>query len=169
MGKFNLFILCPVPREQRPFYEYLRRKQSSLLGWVKLNEIGYTKKFFSTLLIIFLLSFPLINWFINFTYDPFQTIIANFIVSLTIQALIYFYFFLAWTYTGRRLFSAKVFYEESGWFDGRVWTKPPTILRHERLLYHYQLLPIVTRIGKTLRLICVSIAILVTLLFLLNY
>lgn len=169
MDKFDFFVLCPVPREQRPFYEYLRRKQSGLLGWVKLNEIGYTKRFFSSFFIIFTLNLPLINWFISFSYYPFQTIVTNLIISLAIQALIYFYFFLAWTYTGRRLFSAKVFYEESGWFDGRVWTKPPTILRHERLLYHYQLLPLVSRIGKTLKLIVLSIIILTATLFLMTY
>jgi hypothetical protein len=169
MDKFDFFILCPVPREQRPFYEYLRRKQSGLLGWVKLNETAYTKRFFSTFLTVFLLALPIVNWFINFFYYPLQTIIVNFIVSLIIQGLIYSYFFLAWTYTGRRLVSAKVFYEESGWFDGRVWTKPPTILRHERLLYHYQLLPLISRIGKTLRLIMLNIVVLCAILPLITY
>ncbi len=169
MDKFDFFILCPVPREQRPFYEYLRRKQSGLLGWVKLNETAYTKRFFSSLLGIFLLTLPIVNWFIKFSYYPLQTIGISCIVSLIIQGLIYSYFFLAWTYTGRRLFSAKVFYEESGWFDGRVWTKPPTILRHERLLYHYQLLPLVSRIARTLRFIIISIIILCAILSLLTY
>lgn len=60
----------------------------------------------------------------------------------------------------------KSFYEESGWYDGRIWIKPPSILRHERLLYHYQLVPLISRLRKTLQIILLGIVVVTSLLFL---
>lgn len=169
MKKLNNFNLCPVPREQRPFYEYINRKKSILLSWVKLNENGYTTNFFFTLFVIFTFSFSLINLFVSFSYYPVESIVLSFVFSLIIESLLYLNFFLGWTYIGRRLVQDKVVYEESGWYDGKIWIKPIIILRHERLLYHYQLIPLINRIKKTLQLILLSIVILVCTFFLFLY
>jgi hypothetical protein len=166
MNKMDWFVLCPVPKEQRPFYEYIKRKDSTFLGWVGLNETKYTSRFFVMLAIIFALLLPITCWFISFNYYPFQTLLINLLISLGFQSLIYGYFFITWLYAGKRLVAAKVFYEESGWYDGRIWIKPPTILRHERLLYHYQLVPLITRLRKTLQIIVLNIVIAISLLFL---
>lgn len=32
-----------------------------------------------------------------------------------------------WSYVGDRLLSAVVPYEESGWYDGQMWVKPPEV------------------------------------------
>lgn len=45
MNKMDWFVLCPVPKDQRPFYEYIKRKDSTFLGWVGLNETLYTTRF----------------------------------------------------------------------------------------------------------------------------
>nr|YP_010451142.1 hypothetical protein Ycf36 [Vischeria punctata]UTV00923.1 hypothetical protein Ycf36 [Vischeria punctata] len=169
MKKLNNFNLCPVPREQRPFYEYINQKKSILLSWVKLNENGYTTNFFFTLFVIFTFSFSLINLFVSFSYYPVESIVLSFVFSLIIESLLYLNFFLGWTYIGRRLVQDKVVYEESGWYDGKIWIKPIIILRHERLLYHYQLIPLINRIKKTLQLILLSIVILVCTFFLFIY
>nr|YP_010478572.1 hypothetical protein Ycf36 [Chlorobotrys sp.]UVI60877.1 hypothetical protein Ycf36 [Chlorobotrys sp.] len=169
MIKFDEYNLCPVPYEQRPFYEYLNRKESTFLAWVQLNEIDYITKFFLTFFIIFTLIFPLINWFISFSFYPIYTILLSMIFSLIIQGLLYINLFIAWKYIGNRLFAEKIFYEESGYSDGKVWNKPPTILRHERLLYYYQILPFLTRIEKTLQLIVVAVITFISLFFVLMY
>lgn len=169
MNEFDWFIRCPVPRDQRPFYEYLKRKQSILLGWVTLNQFKYTRRFFVTFLLFFIIFFPITSWSISFSYYPFQTILVNLLLTLGGLALIYSYFFIAWFYAGRRLLEAKVWYEESGWYDGKIWIKPPTILKHERLLYHYQLVPLVKRLKKTLKIIFISIGLILLVLFFLFY
>ena len=169
MSKMDWFVLCPVPRDQRPFYEYIKRKESTLLGFVGLNEIAYTKRFFVILLGLFVFTLPITSWFLQILYYPFQTILVNLLVALIIESFIYGYFYITWLYAGKRLVAAKVWYEESGWYDGRVWIKPPSILRHERLLYHYQLVPLVNRLNKTLRLIVVGIIFVSSLLFLFVY
>jgi len=60
----------------------------------------------------------------------------------------------------------RITLEESGWYDGRIWIKPPSILRHERLLYHYQLVPLITRLNKTLQFLILGIVFVLALLFL---
>lgn len=32
-----------------------------------------------------------------------------------------------WSYVGDRLLSAVIPYEESGWYDGQMWVKPPEV------------------------------------------
>lgn len=166
MNKMDWFVLCPVPRDQRPFYEYIKRKDSTILGWVSLNESNYTRRFFLTLLGIFSVSLPFTSWFISLKYYPFETVLVNLFIALIFQSLIYGYFFVTWLYAGKRLVAAKVWYEESGWYDGRIWIKPPSILRHERLLYHYQLVPLITRLNKTLQFLTLSLVFVLALLFL---
>jgi len=166
MNKMDWFVLCPVPRDQRPFYEYIKRKDSSILGCVGLNEFNYTRRFLITLGGIFALILPFTCWFINLSYYPVQTLLVNLFISLTFQSLLYGYFFITWVYAGKRLVAAKVWYEESGWYDGRVWIKPPSILRHERLLYHYQLVPLIKRLSKTLQVLVLAGVIIFSVIFL---
>lgn len=167
MNKFNWFVVCPIPRDQRPFYEYLKRKESFFLGWVGLNESAYAGRFFISLVSLFLIILPLTNLSVSIVYYPIRFLLLNILVSLIVLIILYGYFFIAWTYVGKRLLAAKVSYEESGWYDGKIWIKPPNILKHERLLYYYQLVPLITRLAKTLRIILLAIIVLSFLLFLL--
>ena len=50
----------------------------------------------------------------------------------------------------QRLDSPKIFYEESGWYDGQTWEKPEADLLKDRLLVAYEIKPVMTRLQKTL-------------------
>jgi len=89
MNKMDWFVLCPVPRDQRPFYEYIKRKDSTILCWVGFNECNYTSRFFLTLLGIFSVTLPFTSWFISLKYYPFQTVLVKTFVALFFQSLIY--------------------------------------------------------------------------------
>ena len=169
MKKINWAILCPVPKEQRPFYEYIKRKQSIFLGFITTNETKYTTRFFTFLIGLYIMSLPLVLWAIPISYYPFQTLIFNLFFSFILEGILYLYFFFTWIYAGKRLVAAKVWYEESGWYDGKIWIKPPSVLKHERLLYHYQLMPLIARLTKTLQFIFLCIILLGFLLFLITY
>jgi len=52
----------------------------------------------------------------------------------------------------KRLLSATVFYEESGWYDGQLWIKTAEIMTKDRLVGLYELNPCMTRISYTLAL-----------------
>ena len=45
---------------------------------------------------------------------------------------------------------ATVSYEESGWYDGQVWIKPPEILLQDRLVGTYEIYPGIMRLQLTL-------------------
>ncbi|PNY05148.1 hypothetical protein L195_g001589 [Trifolium pratense] len=59
-------------------------------------------------------------------------------------------FVLGWSYVGDRLLSAVIPYEESGWYDGQMWVKPPEILARDRLLGSYKVKPVVKLLKQTL-------------------
>ena len=43
-----------------------------------------------------------------------------------------------WSYVGGRLLAAAVPYEETGWYDGATFVKPPPVLARDRLLGTYE-------------------------------
>ena len=43
-----------------------------------------------------------------------------------------------WSYVGGRLLSAAIPYEETGWYDGQTFVKPPPVLARDRLLGTYE-------------------------------
>ena len=45
---------------------------------------------------------------------------------------------------------ATVPYEESGWYDGQIWIKPPEVLLQDRLIGTYEIYPGLLRLQFTL-------------------
>ena len=58
-----------------------------------------------------------------------------------------------WSHVKQRLESSKIFYEESGWYDGQTWEKPEADLAKDRLLVAYEIKPVMTRLQTTLLMI----------------
>lgn len=58
--------------------------------------------------------------------------------------------YLGWDYVTQRLLSAAVPYEETGWYDGRTFAKPPPVLARDRLLGRYEAVPIRARLRQIL-------------------
>jgi hypothetical protein len=58
--------------------------------------------------------------------------------------------YLGWQYIYSRLMEATVPYEESGWYDGQVWIKPPEVLLQDRLIGTYDVYPGLLRLQITL-------------------
>jgi hypothetical protein len=48
-----------------------------------------------------------------------------------------------------RLSKAEIFYEESGWYDGQVWTKPEEVLQRDRLIVSYEIQSLLKRLYLT--------------------
>jgi hypothetical protein len=66
-----------------------------------------------------------------------------------------------WSHVRQRLDSAKIFYEESGWYDGQTWEKPEADLAKDRLLVTYEIKPVLNRLYKTL----LGIVVFLTIIF----
>jgi hypothetical protein len=57
--------------------------------------------------------------------------------------------FLSWKYVSDRLYQPTIPYEESGWYDGKIWIKPKSILLQDRLIYEYKIIPVFDRIYQS--------------------
>lgn len=81
--------------------------------------------------------------------QPLQFILAGGGGALVFVALTLLRLYLGWSYVRDRLFRETIVYEESGWYDGQTWTKPPELLTRDRLMVSYQVQPILERLKQT--------------------
>jgi len=160
MIKSPLENFCPVPRDQRPFYQYLRHKEF-FSGENFRNNIFSIKELFITGLKFLLISFISFILFFLPQYLSYKNILE--ILSLNLILMFCYYLYISTNYIliSKQLFKSKVLYEESTWFDINTWTKPVSTIRHERLINEYEMSPIIKKLQK----IVFTIAIFIVLIF----
>ncbi len=156
--------VCPVPKEQRPLNEYKKIKESNNFIWCINGKAIYVQSLFymfisslilsSLLLILSSFSFTNIKYF--FIYSLIGAIII--MIFLCLRS------YLGWYYIYSRLMEATVPYEESGWYDGQIWIKPPEVLIQDRLIGTYEIYPGLCRLYLTLIFLSVLFFVILTLL-----
>jgi len=156
--------ICPVPKEQRPLNEYKKIKESNNFIWCINGKAIYVKSLFY----MFISSLILSSLLLILSSFSFTNIIYFFIYSL-IGAIIIMIFlclrsYLGWHYIYNRLMEATVPYEESGWYDGQIWIKPPEVLIQDRLIGTYEIYPGLSRLHLTLTFLSVLFFAILTLL-----
>ncbi|KAJ4826652.1 Protein CONSERVED IN THE GREEN LINEAGE AND DIATOMS 27, chloroplastic [Turnera subulata] len=149
-----------VPFEQRPVNEYSSLKEGPLYSW---GDLG-PGPFFVRLGGLWLTTFTVLGVpiaaasfnpskffpaFSNFQ-EPLKFVLAAGTGTLFLVSLIVLRIYLGWSYVGDRLLSAVIPYEESGWYDGQMWVKPPEILARDRLLGSYKVKPVIKLLKQTL-------------------
>jgi len=158
---------CPVPKEQQPTNEFIELSKSKIFSWPK------TKKSLILVLIkIWLLAFILFlvisSGSIYFKTSIMKYILLSLFSSLSIPLLVSIRLYLGWNHVFKRLTSEKVEYEESGWYDGQVWTKPLVLKEKESLIASIEVKPILKNLIQILSIISV-LALSGILLFQYNY
>jgi type III secretory pathway component EscT len=48
------------------------------------------------------------------------------------------------------LLDTKIFYEESGWYDGQIWEKTPDFLNQDQLIVTYEVQPVVKHLQQAI-------------------
>ncbi|KAF9678576.1 hypothetical protein SADUNF_Sadunf07G0049000 [Salix dunnii] len=114
-----------VPFEQRPVNEYSSLKDGPLYSWGELDPGPFFLRLGGL-------------WLVTFTVLGVPIAAATFNPSR------------GWSYVGDRLLSAVIPYEESGWYDGQMWVKPPEVLARDRLLGSYKVKPVIKMLKQTL-------------------
>ncbi len=156
-------IKCPVPQNQRPLHEYSELKQSFGFMWTTQDTLSFFKT--STFLI---LSFAFIATGIISSMPKWENDIVNSILQVGMSSMIFFIIlllrlYLAWKYIYTRLLKSTLNYEESGWYDGQTWIKPPEILIQDRLAGVYEVSPILKKLEIALTvsflILCINIVI----------
>lgn len=152
-------VTCPVPEEQRPINEYQDLKESWFFRWATLDRVAYLKPVFVLWLINWLVSAPVAAVSFPPAKHLPQFILFAAAGAFVIPGLALLRLYLGWAYVQRRLLDPAIFYEESGWYDGQMWEKPPEVLAQDRLVVSYQVQPILERLKKTFVAIGISFAI----------
>ena len=142
----KIFLLCPIPDDQKPINEYINLKENDFTNLMLLSKKNYFSKIFINFLIGFVLATPLTFLFnVNsqlFLYNSFYStsfLILNFFINLS-----------RWSQLLKRFRSSRLFYEEGSWYDGQYWEKPLEIIKNDKLLTSQKIKPILKRIIKTL-------------------
>lgn len=147
-------LSCPVPKEQRPINEYMELLQSNFFNWPFLPKSLYRKKIFQAFFTCFIISLPFSSLFFNLNEYPSKFLLINTSISTFLLLLILIRVLLGWNYIKERLYNPTILYEESGWYDGRIWVKSKNILVQDRLIHAYQVVPALKKLYGTLLLLC---------------
>ena len=140
---------CPVPAEQLPIREYEDMRESWFYSWGTRNLQGYVRPVIILWCVSWLVSGPVAA--ASFTPDRW---LSKFLLSASLGAFVLpiltlVQLYVGWSHVGQRLRAQQVPYEESGWYDGQIWTKPEDILNRDRLIVDYQVSPILKRLRST--------------------
>nr|YP_010726480.1 hypothetical protein P4D33_pgp091 [Hypnea spinella]WDY84955.1 hypothetical protein [Hypnea spinella] len=151
--------VCPVPFDQQPLNEYLALKKSCFFAWSILSLNKYINTVFSIFILSFICIIPIV-WILFYNKISVFYILFYSVLNVNlIFILLFIRLYLGWSYIVKRLLSATVFYEESGWYDGQIWIKTADILTKDRLIGLYEINPYMKRIKYSL-LLCIFLFIL---------
>ncbi len=150
MNQFN----CPVPKDQQPTNEFIELSKSKIFTWPK------SKKSFTFILLkfwigTFFIFVVISSGSVYFETSTFRYILLSLFSSLLLPFLLSIRLYLGWNHIFKRLTSEKVEYEESGWYDGQVWTKPVKLKEKESLIATLEVKPILKNLIQFLSIIII--------------
>jgi hypothetical protein len=140
----KIFFLCPVPNDQKPINEYIELKENIFTNWASLSKKKDILKN-SSMIFLFL-------YLVFFFEAPFheKNILKIGFVSLFFTLSFFSFFFLLnlvnWIELNKRFKSPQLSYEEGSWYDGKIWKKPFSLMRNEKLISIQKIEPIIQRL-----------------------
>jgi hypothetical protein len=141
--------VCPVPDEQQPLNEYQELRESWFYSWGTRNLRGYVSPIF----VLWVLSWGVAGPVAAASFEPtrytLQFVLSAAAGASIIPGLALAQLYLGWIYVRDRLYKQTITYEESGWYDGQLWTKPDTVVTRDRLLVNHEIRPILNRLQQT--------------------
>ncbi|MBF2056520.1 MAG: CGLD27 family protein [Cyanobacterium sp. T60_A2020_053] len=147
MNKSSTF--CPVPEEQQPVNEYQELSQSGFFRWVALPKWQFLRKLTKVWALSLFLTAPIAAASFPPDEELIRFVIASAMGGGFFVALALIRLYLGWQHIGSRLLKTKIVYEESSWYDGQVWEKPLEIYNRDRLIFNYQVEPLLKRLQKS--------------------
>jgi hypothetical protein len=140
-----------VPRDQRPANELKALRETFLYSWA-LQPTGGLLTRVGVLFggVFALLGAPISNATFDPGQQPVEFVLAASAGSLAVVCVALVRVYLGWAYVGNRLLSAVIEYEETGWYDGQLFVKPPKVLARDRLLGTYEVKPALARLKGVL-------------------
>lgn len=161
-SNIKIYLFCPIPEDQKPINEYIELKENFLTNWACLSNEKYKNKLiyffmyiFSFFLILQFLSvdlpFRLISFEKNFSFN----FILKKLIFILFESFTTFMLFLGlnwfkWKEMNTRFTSSRLFYEEGSWYDGKIWEKPFSLIKNDKLLSIQKIEPILQRLLNTM-------------------
>ncbi len=143
---------CPVPKEQQPTNEFIELSNSIFFSLVKSNK-KYFKVVISSWLITFIVFVIISTGSVFFSTNYIKYLLICFFSSLSTPLLMTIRLYLGWNHIYKRLYSEKVEYEESGWYDGQIWLKPIELKEKESLIASIEVKPILKKLIQIISVI----------------
>nr|YP_009244238.1 hypothetical protein Gvag_017 [Gelidium vagum]AMK96480.1 hypothetical protein Gvag_017 [Gelidium vagum] len=159
--------ICPVPYDQQPINEYTFLKKSCFFVWSTYNIFRYIISICIIFCILFFLCLPFTCSLVSVKQNILEAFLLNIILVTCLLLIIFIRLYLGWSYIIKRLVSASIFYEESGWYDGQIWIKTIDSLTKDRLIGTYEVMPLISRIKYSLMCIIISFTLEISLYYLL--
>jgi hypothetical protein len=140
----KIFLLCPVPQEQKPIEEYIQLQQNWFITFFfHLPDNNNKQNFF------FVFAGILISQSFFTFFFPFLAKLKFFFFFGNISFFLFSLFILfRWKELEKRFSFSRLIYEESSWYDTEIWEKPFSILRTDKLLSSQKIKPLQTKIER---------------------
>ena len=146
----KIFLLCPIPDDQKPINQYIELKENLITNWTTLSTKKYEKKIFS----FYSLFFSIISLFQFSSLKGIDYLFDWVLYNLNITTSFLLFFFLInlsrWFQIKSQFEKARFFYEETSWYDGQIWEKPFLLIKNDKLINTQKINPIIKRIQKTI-------------------
>ena len=140
-----------VPRDQRPVNELAALRDTFLYAWALQPTSGLLVRVAALFAGVFaLLGGPISGGTFDPGRQPLEFVLAGSAGTLVVVCVALIRVYLGWAYVGNRLLSAVIEYEETGWYDGQLFVKPPKVLARDRLLGTYEVKPALARLKGVL-------------------
>lgn len=145
----KLFLLCPIPDDQKPINQYFSLKENILFNLLGINKTNY----FSKILLNYILFFILITPFTFLFKLNKEIFLFNSLFSINIILIFFIINFVLWLQLLNQFRNARLFYEEGSWYDGQFWEKPIELIKNDKLIIQQKIKPIIKRIIKAITLL----------------
>ena len=149
---------CPVPKEQQPTNEFLELSNSMVFALAKSNK-KYSVVLISIWVFTFLFFLIISSGSVYFNSNQLRYLLLSFFYSLSLPLLLTIRLYLGWNHIYKRLMSEKIEYEESGWYDGQTWIKPPALKEKESLIASLEVKPLLKNLTQIISIIITLILI----------
>ena len=150
--------VCPVPTEQQPLNEYEQLKKSWLFRWATIEGLKYLRKLVWFWVWGWIVAGPIAARSFEPAKEPVLFALCGSAGAGVFVVLLVLRLYLGWSYVRDRLTRENISYEESGWYDGQIWQKPPEVLRRDRLVVSYQIQPILARLRRTFAILALLVS-----------
>ena len=142
--------VCPVPLEQRPVNEFRELTESQYFRWATMRGWDFFKPLAIAFGASFIISAPTSAASYPIAEAPLEWFLIAAAGACLIPFLMLIRLYLGWNYIRSRLLDTKIFYEESGWYDGQTWEKTPDFLNQDKLIVTYEVQPVVKHLQQAI-------------------